>query len=191
MKRAEVCNNLGCLLIDEPKPGEDALSGLCSCLRGAGVNAAVFAGGARLADALREAYCAAKAGCERGAVVGRGGGGWAALALSEQLPVDRLVLVDLQPANRIARACRRVAAFARRNLAFCVSDVLIVATRPGDWPERLAEGLPNSRVTRLDACGDLRKNSDPAVKSAILSFLIDGELPKSLAENPEMCIIYG
>ena len=150
---------------------------------------------------------------ERLAVAGVGEGCCGALALAEQLPVDRLVLIDpvlsapdgdrrrsevdglAAPRHRgdAARQIGRLAAFARRNLSLCVSDVLLVGH--SHRPDRLARMLPHCRVTCLlspPQTGEKRLiNCENAEKQAITRFLKTGELPKSLAENPEMCIIYG
>ena len=137
-----------------------------------------------------------------------------ALALACQLPVEKLVLIRpaapalpsrlLRKGNEDAddglrlRALRRLAAFARRNLPLCVSDMLVVGhgAESGEDALRRAYGNPvNCRVDRLDVRGkndkDLYTIREFAVKAAISRFLHPIESSKPLAENPEMCIIYG
>lgn len=137
------------------------------------------------------------------------------LALACQLPMEKLVLIDpAAPARtsrlslgkgseaaddgRRVRALRRFAAFARRNLPLCVSDMLIVGhgAESGVDAMRRAYGDPvNCRVDRLDARGNSDKDlyiiREFAVKAAISRFLHPTDSSKPLAENPEMCIIYG
>lgn len=136
-----------------------------------------------------------------------------ALALACQLPVEKLVLIDPAAPVRLSlrsrghagaearrrdRALRRLAAFARRNLPLCVSDVLIVGhgVENGEDALRRAYGNPvNCRVRRLVVPGESDKDlytiREFAVKAAISRFLHPIESSKPLAENPEMCIIYG
>lgn len=198
MRGGEARQGVGCLLIDDFTPGEDRLSGLSLCLARKGVAAVRFCpDGGDLLDGLREAYYAARRDSLAGAIVGAGSGCWAALALAEQLPTARLVLADPMPwgeARRVPtalrRPLRRLAGFARRNLAFCVADVLVIeGVAEADY--RRAFSLPNGRVTRLRAAAEALENGDDRVCGAVYAFLTAGELPKSLAENPEMCIIYG
>ena len=187
---------IGCLLIDELKPGANALAGLHAFLESAGIRAARFEFGAgrHLLDGVRSAYYDARRGADSGAIVGLGSGCCAALAVAEHLPVSRLVLIvppNAPDFSGLSPACRRqitrMESFSRRNAAFCVSDVLHIRARGGEGP---ALRLPNARTTRLSlpyAAGF----TNTALFDAVFSFLHTGELRKSLAENPEMCIIYG
>lgn len=140
----------------------------------------------------------------------------AALALASQLPVARIVLLDPVPVRRrwrrdhrsfpgkdseaegVLRTVRRLAGFARRNLPLCVSDLLIVEHGRGAGRHGAigAYGAPvNCRAARLLLDGECAKDlytiREFAVKEAISCFLHTGEVPKPLAENSEMCIIYG
>ena len=169
-------------------------------------------GGAPLWEGLQVAYQSLRRGCDACGIMARDLGCAGALAIAEQLPVDRLVLIEpsLSVGRRGARRAgddpflapmwremRRLAAFARRNLPLCVSDVLIVegGNRPvGRWDP--IDRLPgHARVVRLRLCGktgdDLYTIREIAVKAAISRFLKPIESSKPLAENPEMCIIYG
>ena len=49
----------------------------------------------------------------------------------------------------------------------------------------------NTSGNGIDLVLDNKSMHFDAEKQAITRFLKTGELPKSLAENPEMCIIYG
>ena len=161
-------------------------------------------------EQLQFALQAAQAGSRVCSVMAVGTGCAAALALACQLPVERIVLVDpVPPVRRLSglslheaqpevdglqRTLRRLAAFARRNLALCVSDILLVGEE-GSSLER-AFGRPvNCRVSRIPFSGKTAKElytiCEFAVKEAISGFLHAAEAPKPLAENPEMCIIYG
>ena len=208
---------LGCLLIDDLPTGENALSGLFTCkdMPYARLRSFSRSEGEKLHDALQCAHQAVRTGKEHASIVARGLGCEAALALAEQLPVDRLALISpWERADRkkmiqqcggsrekrlgaLMRQIMRMSAYARRNLSLCVSDILIVE-RGNDraWRALKNGGIcANSRVTRIEYMGDCDKNlcinREMPLKAAISCFLQSGELPKSLAENPEMCIIYG
>lgn len=167
-------------------------------------------------DQLQSALQGLDAGRGGRAIMAVGEGCAAALALASQLPVARIVLMDPAPvpgrwrrglrsnpgkdteAEGVLRTARRLAGFARRNLPLCVSDLLIVehgrcAGRRGAIG---AYGVPvNCRAARLLLDGECAKDlytiREFAVKEAISCFLHTGEVPKPLAENSEMCIIYG
>ena len=83
-------------------------------------------------------------------VAAEGAAAYIALALAAQLPVNRLALLNL-PVNRprLSRELNRMRAFARRNLALVVSEVLIAgaADRRG---QSLARGLVNCDVCVVD-----------------------------------------
>lgn len=190
---------VGCLYIDELTPGTRNPSGrlLFNAVAGA---SARFAppGDGRLWEALQIALQQARRGKAVSGVVALGSGCCGALALAEQLPVDRLVLIapSLFPGRESGPALRRIAAFARRNLCLCASEVLAVkgeerperALRPG---RLAAQGRLIRMEMRADGDGKLYTNREFDAKNAVSHFLRTGELPKSLAENPEMCIIYG
>ena len=161
-------------------------------------------------EQLQFALQDARAGSQVCAVMAVGTGCAAALALACQLPVERIVLVDpVPPVRRLSglslhearpevdglqRTLRRLAAFARRNLALCVSDILLVG-EGGSSLER-AFGRPvNCRVSRVPSQGRTAKElytiCEFAVKEAISGFVHTTQTPKPLAEISEMCIIYG
>ena len=200
----------GCLCIDDITSGTSDPSGPFLFRGLSGVETWPFRcpEGENLWDGLRVALQALRKRWETVGVAAQGTGCAAALALAEQLPVDRLALVDpllsIRGTGRgggamsaDARVLRRIAAFARRNLSLCVSDTLIVETG-ADCVDcrRLADALStHCRVERIRfdvKTGEkLYKIREIEVKQAISRFLQAGERQKPLAENPEMCIIYG
>ena len=146
--------------------------------------------------ALQRAYQRVRRDDAPSGILAYGTGCDCALALASQLPTDRLALLsplDWQGGGPQSRQLRRIRSYARRGAAFCVSRVLIVPglfTAP-DLPDRLRRALCNSRVIVLEGRQAQEEKSKEVLKTAILHFLRHGVLPKSLAENPEMCIIYG
>lgn len=194
----EHSDDIGCLLIDEGFIGGGALEPLRSALAESGVRAERFApdGPGDLHLQLQRSYQRIRRDGAISAAVGYGVGCDCALALAGQLPADRLVLLEpLQwvGAGELGRQLRRIRRYALRGAAFCVAPVLIV---PGPrTPEgalrglrrALSGGMATVAGVPLD-CLSARKDR---FNSAILHFLRHGVLPKSLAENPEMCIIYG
>ena len=146
-------------------------------------------------DRLRAELQAVRSGCDICGIVARGTGCAAALALAEQLPVDRLVLYAprLTIPRDEGRQTRRMAAYARRNLSLCVADTLIIDH--GRTPPRLSGWSAHCRVSRLLLPGGegdkLYTIREIVSKMAVSCFLHTGELPKTLAQNPEMCIIDG
>ena len=208
----------GCLLIDDLAPGRPALSRLSAFHDLPGVQTSLFDADRtdRIWDRLQEDFQAVRANCGASAALGVGTGCIAAVALAAQLPMDRLVLIDplftVRDAGPIPfrplgkrrtdqavrlRQLRRLARYAARNLSLCVADMLVVehAFDPDDAPSPLPARLPHCRVARLCVPpleGSERfRNCENEEKQRISRFLSRGELPKSLAENSEMCIIYG
>ena len=183
--------SVGCILIEDPLSGESALSGLSLPPE---IQAFPFAWRAeeRSFPVLQTLLQQVRGEYGSACILARGAGCMAALALAEQLPVERLALVEPVPARRQAR---RIALFAMSNLALCVSDALIVARNPGRMARRIARGIGfHGRAALLLAgkSGDnLYTNREKIEKDALIGFLRDGVFPKELAQNPEMCIIYG
>ena len=161
-------------------------------------------------ERLQSALQASRAGSRVCAVTAVGTGCAAALALACQLPVERVVLIDPVPPARtphglsrpeagpevdcLRKTLRRLATFARRNLALCVSDILLVGEGESGLVRAFGDPV-NCRVSRLPFPGKTAKElytvCEFAVKEAISGFLHTAEGPKPLAENSEMCIIYG
>ena len=200
---------VGCLLIDDPLAGEGTLPGLSSFVDTADLHAQPFrwSGTSELYGALQFALHALRQACAEATVAARGLGCGAALALAAQLPVERMALIEPRlalprrlersvPAS-LRRQVRRLCGFARRNLSLCVCDALIIEAPRGSEAFALTRaGLgAHGRVARLETAGIREKvlctNGEFNVKEAVSVFLRRGELPKSLAENAEMCIIYG
>lgn len=191
---------VGCLVIDGFASGEDSLSGLSSFLNARGVRAAAFCpNGGRLHAELQRAYQRVRGAGDVAAIAAAGTACDAALALAGQLPADRLVLIGGARAGGTLPddwrgQLRRIRAFARRNAVFCVADVLAVEPLSDaglDRLDRLGRALCNSRFRGAAVREDLWINRKEVLKMGVYRFLCDGVLPKSLAENPEMCIIYG
>ena len=188
--------DLGCLLIDDPLYGGGGLDDLHDLLVRQGLRTERFTRDREspLYPALQRAYQRVRRDDDLNAIIAMGTGCDCALALSCQLPVDRLVLLEPMDWHcDAAREMKRIRAFARRNAAFCVADVLIL---PGPHTEaghlkRLARGLTGSRVTALRPAEELWTNRKEVLNLGIIHFLQRGAAPKSLAENHEMCIIYG
>ncbi|MDY3025291.1 MAG: hypothetical protein SOR74_00110 [Candidatus Faecivicinus sp.] len=90
------------------------------------------------------------------AILASGEAIWFALALAARMNVDKLALIEPRSA-RDANA-RAMESFARRNLFFCVSDALIVESRPGGASERIYRKMLNSRVWRLNSDGEEAMN---------------------------------
>ena len=182
---------VGCILIDDPMSGESVLSGLSFP---ADIAARPFDWRARqrplpglqaLLHAVRQEFSAAS-------LLARGVGCALALALAEQLPVERLALIEPRFATiQSPWRLRRLSAYAARNLALCVSDCLILEAAPTRQGRRIARGLSFSgRVTRLDlpakTGAELYTICEKRVQEAIFAFLRGEEFPKNLAENREM-----
>ena len=193
-------NAVGCLIIDDFRSGGDGLSGLCFA---AGLRPYPFDwdGEERPLPALQGLLQQARRECGAAAILARGRGCGAALALAEQLPVERLALIEPERALRGGLARRapleRLNAFARRNLSLCVSDALVIEHEDSRGCKRLRDGgfCAHARLARLTYGGERDKElytiCENTTKTAVTHFLRAGECPKELAENPEMCIIDG
>ena len=191
---------VGCLMIDDPGLGENALSELFS----EEIEAYAFDWKARESPlpALQDLLQAARRDCGEAAILARGLGCGAALALAEQLPVERLALIDPAPAltfqwigSQKLNPVWRLNAYARRNLSLCVAEALVVEDEAARGFRRLSEGAPQARLNRLALRGETGEKMytfcENHLKKAITHFLRGKEWRKELAENEEMCIIYG
>ena len=191
---------VGCVAIDDPTSGENRLSGL-SFAPGLAGYPFDWRAGERAFEEMQTLLQCARSDCGAAAILARGPGCMAALALAEQLPVERLALIApqtgrLRGRGSLARYFNRIALFARQNLSLCVSDVLIIEagnSRVGRKLVWLGLGA-HSRVAALEMPAEtgpeLYTICENALKTAITDFLRGGELPKDLAQNREMCIIY-
>lgn len=136
-------------------------------------------------------------------ILARGTGCAAALALAEQLPAERVALIEpfLAPprggTGAFDRLVGRMGRFAYRNLPLCAADVLVAARAGNPAWRRLRPGAlwPHGRLIRLEIpagyADNMLNNRENMVNRAISCFLQTGELPKPLAKNAEMCIIDG
>ncbi len=191
---------VGCLVVDDPMSGENWLSGLSLP---AGLRACPFdwRAGEGLLSSLQTLLQRVRSECGAASILARGLGCAAALALAEQLPVERLALVEptLRPVRTpkaIAKPLNRIARYAARNLSLCVSGTLIAARADDRDARIIARALwANCRVFRVNIPGEtvpeMETICENGLKRAITDFLRGEELSKDLAQNPEMCIIYG
>ena len=191
---------VGLILIDAPVPGESPLSGL-SLPSGIVAHPFEWRAGEPPLPALQSLLQRVRRAFGGASILARGAGCMAALALSEQLPVERLALmepdlrVDASLPLRLARDLRRLSAFAMRNLTLCVSDALILERKTTRLGRRIARGVACSgraaHVAFPDKSGpELYTICENTFSEAIFAHLRGKELPKNLAENPELCIIY-
>lgn len=188
-------DEVGCLCIGELTVGKSGFSGPFPFQRLEGVALFPFTPGAGdVWEELQAALQAVRAQYGGACILAAGAGCAAGLALSAQLPVDRLALVW---PRRPMGSLRRMERFARRNLPLCVCDILAVEREGEDGLGAMhAMSLGrHSRLIRLSICGEsglnLFANCKNELDMVLSCFLRTGELPKSLAENREMCIIYG
>lgn len=187
----------GCLLIGDLLFEPEALSDWLPFLLEKGIRAEVFRPGTDdLHLSLQRAYQQVRQEDGLSTILAAGTGCDCALALAGQLPVDRLALIhplDWQGRGGMADRLKPIRRYARRGASFCVADILILPglhTAPElveDWEKALC----NSRVSKLETSEDMWTNRKEVLKLAVYRFLIEGLPPKSLAQNSEMCIIYG
>lgn len=186
MRPDAVRESVGCLLIGETKRMQMLKESLTA--RGIETVRAVFGG-----DVL--------ASVQEGLQKVRGSGGvciaaegeyWpAALALAVQLCVDRIALID--PMDRCrdskdecGKQIDRLRSFARRNLFFCVSEVLVMEN--ADNPElekqidRMCKGLCNARIQRVKVSEQRWTNCEFFPFETVARFLYAGEYMFSLAK---------
>ena len=192
--------SVGCLMIDDPMSGENWLSGLSlpATLRPYPFS---WRAGEGLLGSLQTLLQRARGECGAAVLLARGAGCAAALALAEQLPVERLALVDpafrrLRAPKALARPFNRMSYFAAQNLSLCVSDALIVAGEDSRDARRIARALSaQCRVCHLQIPGEggpeMYTICENGLINAITDFLRGEDYPKDLAQNREMCIIYG
>ena len=181
--------DIGCLLIEDPLYGVGCLYETARALGRRGVRTEVFRwdARARLYPSLQRAYQRVRRDSATNAIVAQGTGCDCALALSCQLPADRLVLlepVQWRESGDAARQLRRIRAFARQNAAFCVADALIVPGphTPDGLPGRLLRDLSAALSTLSRELGELWPVRKEDFNLALFQYLSEGVLPKSLAE---------
>ena len=185
----------GCLLVDDPLCGQSQLISLQKALSDQGGKVDCFTpqGHESFYEQLQRSYQQIRRDEAVNGILGRGLGCDCALALAGQLPTDRLILLEpLEWHGSGFEFLRRIQSYARRGAAFCIADVLVI---PGPrtsfslirWFQRC---LSNSRLTIAEPSQPGKTKREEIIKIAILHYLRHGVLPKSLAENAEMCIIY-
>lgn len=145
---------VGCLLISERNGGR--LEPLEALLREQGTPTVRIVGESSLGTAQEGLRRARGPG---GVCVAAEGEMWAAaLALAAQLPVDRIALIAPEDRTMSAwdgqsRRMHRLKAYARRNLFFCISSVLLLETFTEERSDRrvdeLCRRLCNASVQRL------------------------------------------
>ena len=193
--------DIGCLVIDGLMSGERMLSGLSSFLTGRGVRAEDYTADREMLHlSLQLAYQRVRRPEGVTGAAASGDGCVAALALAGQLPVDRLVLVEPRwPAQLpegprdLRRQAARLRGYAADGLPVCACDVLVlIAGEDHDLRglESLRRSMCGCRFYAASLVGNVWNNRKELMKMAVYGFLRNGVLPKSLAENPEMCIIY-
>ncbi len=178
--------SVGCLLIGESM----RMRALGEKLAARGVDPVCITHGADLLLSAQEGLRAARRSGE--ACIAAEGELWAAaLSLAAQLCVDRIVLIaptDFMhsPKSELEKQIERLKGFARRNLFFCVSDVLVLEegldARSDRRIDLLCRRMCNSRVHRL-SMGDQRwTNCEHSPIEAVARFLCEGDFVFSLAK---------
>lgn len=195
---------MGCLIIGGMGRGGEAPLTLKHYLNMQGVKCHdfIYDGEMPLYAAFENALFRARGLKDSVGIIAIDGGIEAALALSAQLPVDRIVLWRRQnwetwQKNALKRSMGRIERFARRNRAFCVSDVLLIGDKGARGEKalsRLRRELVNAHVIgpMVGEGGRLKLWTDCewTMNNGIYRFLTGQEFTNELAENSEMCIIY-
>lgn len=185
MRLSAVKEPVGCLLIGETI----RMRALRERLNACGVETVLAPrGGDLLSDVQEGLYQARKTG---GACIAAEGEMWAAaLALSAQLSVERVALIEptdrfRNPKDDWEKQIVRLKGFARRNLFFCVSDVLMLEGADG-WTrgrlDALCRRMYNARVRRVSLSDQRWTNCEHSQMDAAARFLRDGEFAFSLAK---------
>ena len=176
MRSVRVREAVGCLLIGNADSGK--LSKLKEQLGAHGVDTVEAVRGSNQFEAAQEGLYAARR--RGGTCVAAEGEGWmSAIALAVQLNVDRIVLIT--PANAsddaFARQMMQLRSFVRRNLFFCVADVLVLEDASDQEMRKELDGfcrrLCNARIWRLPVAGGWMDRRSPLETAA--RFLATGE----------------
>lgn len=179
---------VGCLLIGETDRGR--MRALRERLNARGI---VTVGTPRREDLLAAAqeglYAARGLG---GACIAAEGELWAAaLALAVQLSVERIALIAptdhfQQPKSDWEKQIERLKSYARRNLFFCVSDVLVLegeaSGRSAKRIDLMCRRMCNARVRRVNLAGETWTNCKQSEIDAVAGFLVDGDFGFLLAK---------
>ena len=177
---------VGCLLLGETK----RMRALCDMLCARGVATVMAATDGNLLTAAQEGLYAARR--KGGTCIAAEGEWWAAaLALAAQMCVERILLIaptDLaKPANdEREKQIVRLKGFARRNLFFCVSEVLVLEDEISAQSDRridsLCRRMCNSSVRRISLSDQRWTNCELSPIEAAVRFLDGGEFAFSLAK---------
>lgn len=175
---------VGCLLIGETM----RMHALCERLNENGVETFFAQRGGDLLSSVQEGlYRARRPG---GVCIAAEGEMWAAaLALAAQLSVERVALIEptdrfRSPSNDQERQLVRLKSFVRRNLFFCVSDVLMLEGdgEPAGRLDALCRRMCNARVWRAELSDQRWTNCEHLPIDAAARFLKSGEFAFSLAK---------
>lgn len=174
--------SVGCLLIGDAS--HEGLKALGAQLAERSVATAFSGGRGDVLSAAQEGLYAVRG--PGGVCVAAEGEFWAAaLALAAQLCVERVVLIA--PTDRRnskedwERQIQRLKGFARRNLFFCVSDVLVLEKSiESRQVNQICRRLTNAKVLRV-VIGEEANVQRRAINAAV-KFLIEGDFTFSLAE---------
>ena len=177
---------VGCFLIDQTK----RMRRLRAILYANGVETVSMLRGGDLFSAAQDGLQAARR--SGGACIAAEGEQWAiALALAAQLCVERIVLIAptdfaKSPETEFEQQIEQLKGFARRNLFFCVSDVLVLEEQTDAQSDRridqICRGLCNSRVQRLSLTDQRWTNCEHSPIDAAARFLSEGDFVFSLAK---------
>ena len=177
---------VGCLLLGETK----RIRALCDSLNARGIDAVITAKDGDLLTAAQEGLYAARR--RGGTCIAAEGEMWAAaLALAAQMCVERILLIAPTDHPKPAKDDRekqieRLKGFARRNLFFCVSEILVLEEKNDARSDRkidiLCRRMCNSRVYRISLADQRWTNCEHSPIEAAARFLDDGEFAFSLAK---------
>lgn len=185
MRLNAVKEPIGCLLIGETMRMQMLRERLNAC----GVDTVFAPRGEDLLSCVQEGlYRARRPG---GAGIAAEGEMWAAaLALSAQLSVDRVVLIEptdqfRNPKNEWEKQVVRLKGFVRRNLFFCVSDVLMMESgteKTKGWMDLLCRRMYNARVWRAAMEDQRWTKYEHSQIDAAARFLSSGDFMFTLAK---------
>lgn len=177
---------MGCLLIGEE---ETRMGKMARALEEKNAATCIVTDGKDLLLRAQEGLCRVRPGSQSVCIAAEGAMWPVALALSIQLGVDKIALIDPRlSANHsedgLNRQRERLIAYARRNLFFCVSEVLIVGEGEADARarrkmEKVWRKMNNARLYRMDKTWI---NCEQLLNSALISFFTKGEFAKLLAK---------
>ncbi len=177
MRRSDI-QPVGCLLLGE----SDRISALGRILTSQDVRISLPGADRNLLYSAQEGLFAAR--LPGGAcIAAEGEMCWAALAVAALLSVERVALIaPREPGQNTERDRQlvRLRGFARRNLFFCVADVLVL--EDGHSMDATLRRLCNARVRRADLRDQRWTNCEYSPIYAAARFLKDGDFEIALAK---------